>query len=46
MDLADALRLFSLLLVLAAVLAMRWFPGLNHRKFDWRLFTKKKPGKD
>lgn len=38
MDLRDWLRVLFLSLVLAAVVAMRWWPGLTHRKFDWRLF--------
>lgn len=38
MDQSDLLRLASLFLILAAMVAMRWWPGLNHRKFDWRLF--------
>ncbi len=40
MDLADALRLLFLLLVLAALVAARRWPGISHRKFDWRLFRK------
>uniref|UniRef100_I2Q5E6 Uncharacterized protein n=1 Tax=Desulfovibrio sp. U5L TaxID=596152 RepID=I2Q5E6_9BACT len=46
MDQSDALRLISLVLLLAVVIVMRWWPWLNHRKFDWRLFKSGKRKKD
>lgn len=42
MNRSDALHLIYLLLLLAVIIAMRWWPGLRLRKFDWRLFTGKK----
>ena len=36
MDQSELLRVVYLALVLAVIVAMRWWPGLNHRKFDWR----------
>lgn len=38
MDQSDLLRVIYLVLLLAVIIAMHWWPGLNHRKFDWRLF--------
>lgn len=38
MDRGDLLHLLYLSLLLAAIVALRWWPGINHRKFDWRLF--------
>jgi len=38
MDQSDALHLIYLALPLAVIIAMCWWPGINHRKFDWRLF--------
>ncbi|WP_169740614.1 hypothetical protein [Solidesulfovibrio alcoholivorans] len=46
MDQSDALHLIYLALLLAAIVAMRWWPGLNYRKFDWRLFKSKGRKKD
>ena len=46
MDQSDALHLIYLALVLAAIVAMRWWPGINPRKFDWRLFKSKGRKKD
>ena len=46
MDQSDLLRLIYLTLLLAVIVAMRWWPGLNHRKFDWRLFKGGKRKKD
>lgn len=46
MDQSDALHLIYLALLLAAIVAMRWWPGLNHRKFDWRWFKARKSKKD
>lgn len=46
MDQSDALHLAYLALLLAVIIAMRWWPGLNHRKFDWRLFKDRKQKKD
>jgi len=42
MNRSDALHLISLLLLLAVIIAIRWWPGLRLRKDDWRLFTGKK----
>ncbi|WP_176629501.1 hypothetical protein [Desulfolutivibrio sulfoxidireducens] len=38
MNRSDALHLLYLVLLLAVIVAIRWWPGLSHRKFDWRLF--------
>ena len=46
MDQSDALHLVYLALLLAVIVAMRWWPGLNHRKFDWWLFKERKRKKD
>ena len=46
MDQSDALRLIYFVLILAAAVAMRWWPGINPRKFDWRLFKRKGRKKD
>ncbi|MEL7640750.1 MAG: hypothetical protein AAGU21_13995 [Solidesulfovibrio sp.] len=46
MDQSDALHLIYLALLLAAVVAMRWWPGRNCRKFDWRSFKRKGRKKD
>ena len=46
MDQSDALHLLYLALLLAVIVAMRWWPGINHRKFDWRLFKSKGRKKD
>lgn len=41
MNKIEVLRLISLSLTVAVIIAIRWWPGLNHRKFDWRLFKSK-----
>ncbi len=41
MELSDILRLIVLVLVLAVIVARRWWPGLGRRKYDWRLFKGK-----
>lgn len=41
MDQSDLLRVLSLCLPLVLIVAMRRWPGLNYRKFDWRLFKSK-----
>ncbi|WP_428565469.1 MAG: hypothetical protein ACP59X_04420 [Solidesulfovibrio sp. DCME] len=41
MDQSDLLRVIYLVLLLAVIITMRWWPGLNYRKFDWRLFKSK-----
>jgi len=46
MDQSDALHLIYLALLLAVIIALRWWPGLNHRKFDWRLVKSKERKKD
>ena len=46
MDQSDLLRVVYLTLLLAVVVAMRWWPGMNHRKFDWRLLKDRKRKKD
>lgn len=46
MDQSDLLRVIYLALILAAIIAMRWWPGINHRKFDWRLFKSKRRKKE
>ncbi|WP_169740602.1 hypothetical protein [Solidesulfovibrio alcoholivorans] len=46
MNQSDALHLIYLALLLAAIVAMRWWPGINHRKFYWRLFKSKKRKRD
>lgn len=46
MDQSDLLRVVYLALVLAVIVAMRWWPGLNHRKFDWRWFKDGKRKRD
>ncbi|WP_428568811.1 MAG: hypothetical protein ACP59X_10060 [Solidesulfovibrio sp. DCME] len=38
MERSDLLRLLSLILVLVVVVAVGRWPGLNYRKYDWRLF--------
>ena len=38
MDQAELLRVIYVVLLLAVIVAMRWRPGINYRKFDWRLF--------
>jgi len=43
---SDWLRLLSLSLLLAVVIAMRWWPAMRHRKFDWKLFQDKKRKQD
>lgn len=46
MELSDALHLFYLILLLGVFLALRKWPGLQHRKFDWRLFKDARRKKD
>jgi hypothetical protein len=46
MDQSDLLRVIYLALLLAVIIAMRWWPGLSHRKFDWRELKSKGHKKD
>jgi len=43
---SDALHLLYLVLLLAVIVAMRWWPGLRHRKFDWRFYKDRRRKKD
>ncbi|MEF3698548.1 hypothetical protein [Desulfolutivibrio sp.] len=38
---SDTLHLIYLVLLLAVIIAMRWWPGLRRRKLDWRQFKGK-----
>ena len=42
---SELIHLLLLLLVVAVAIARLRWPGLRHRKFDWRLFKDNKPKK-